>query len=383
MNVHMFHARSDGEEGDKHGNGGKTDMYPFIGAFSMTGGDGENSYASNSILQRKVIEKARPVRVKSTKEMLIGLDFPPCVKVADLGCSSGQNTFLVMSEIVNTINALCQERGRDPPEVDCCLNDLPDNDFNTTFKFAHFFCKTGKGLCFVSGVPGSFYSRLFPSKSLHFVNSSYSLHWLSEVPRGLKGNKGSVFMTGSSPRTVYEAYLNQFRKDFSLFLRSRSEEMICDGRMVLTLIGRNARDPLYRDCCHFWTLLSKSLLDLVHGGIVREEEVDSFNVPFYDPDEGEVTEIIRNEGSFKIGELETHEFDLGQSRDEGDYMLGRDKSGEREANCIRAVSEPMLVAHFGQDIIDTLFTKYAHHVSQHSDCLRKSTVTLVLSLIRK
>ncbi|XP_010547455.1 PREDICTED: salicylate/benzoate carboxyl methyltransferase-like [Tarenaya hassleriana] len=372
---------SDGEKGDKYGDGGKTNTYPFASALSMAGGDGENSYACNSLLQRKVIEKARSVRVKSTKEMLIGLDFPPCVKVADLGCSSGQNTFLVMSEIVNTVNALCQERGRDPPEVDCCLNDLPDNDFNTTFKFARFFRKTGS--CFVSGVPGSFYSRLFPSKSLHFVHSSYSLHWLSEVPRGLESNKGSVFMTSYSPRTVYEAYLNQFRKDFSLFLRLRSEEMACDGRMVLTLIGRNARDPLYRDCCHFWTLLSKSLLDLVHEGIVREEEVDSFNMPFYDPDEGEVKEIIRNEGSFEIDELETHEYNLGDSRDEGDYMLGRYKSGEREANYIRAVSEPMLVAHFGPDITDTLFTKYAHHVSRHSDCLHKSTVNLVVSLIKK
>ncbi|XP_010548821.1 PREDICTED: salicylate/benzoate carboxyl methyltransferase-like [Tarenaya hassleriana] len=192
-----------------------------------------------------------------------------------------------------------------------------------------------------------------------------------------------VFITGSSSQTVYEAYLNQFRKDFSLFLRLRSEEMTSDGRMVLTLIGRNARDPLYRDCCHFWTLLSKSLLDLVHEGIVRDEEVDSFNMPFYDPDEGEVKEIIRNEGSFEIDALETHEFDLGQSLDERDYMLGRDKSGEREANCIRAVTGPMLVAHFGQDIIDALFEKYAHHVSRHSDCLHKSTVTLVVSLVKK
>ncbi|XP_069153311.1 S-adenosyl-L-methionine:benzoic acid/salicylic acid carboxyl methyltransferase 3-like isoform X2 [Solanum lycopersicum] len=31
------------------------------------------------------------------------------------------------------------------------------------------------------GVAGSFYTRLFPSNSLHFVHSSYSLHWLSQI----------------------------------------------------------------------------------------------------------------------------------------------------------------------------------------------------------
>ncbi|XP_010545932.1 PREDICTED: salicylate/benzoate carboxyl methyltransferase-like [Tarenaya hassleriana] len=385
-NVPLFvPSQRGGKEDNKYGNGRRANnnIYPFISALSMTGGDGENSYACNSLLQRKVIEKSRQVRVKNTKEMLIGLDFPPCIKAADLGCSSGQNTFLGMSEIVNTVNALCLEKGRDPPEIEFCLNDLPENDFNTTFKFASFFRKASKGSsCFVSGVPGSFYSRLFPSKSLHFVHSSYSIHFLSEVPRGIKDNKGSVFITSSSPKTVYEAYINQFRKDFTLFLRLRSKEMASNGRMVLTLIGRKARrDPLYRDCCHFWTLLSKSLLDLVREGIVREEEMDSFNMPFYDPDEGEMKEIIRNEGSFEMGELEAHGFDLGESTD--DHTLGRCRSGEREASCIRAVSEPMLVAHFGQDIVDPLFAKYARHVSMHSDCLHKTTVTLVLSLVRK
>jgi len=49
-----------------------------------------------------------------------------------------------------------------------------------------------------------------------------------------------------------------------MFLRLRSEEIVSNGRMVLTFIGRNTlNDPLYRDCCHFWTLLSNSLRDLV------------------------------------------------------------------------------------------------------------------------
>ncbi|KAK2990047.1 hypothetical protein RJ640_015438 [Escallonia rubra] len=65
---------------------------------------------------------------------------------------------------------------------------LYTNDFNNIFKLLPEFYdmqrkKRGEefGPWFVSGVPGSFYGRLFPSNSLDFVYSSYSLHWLSQV----------------------------------------------------------------------------------------------------------------------------------------------------------------------------------------------------------
>ncbi|CAH2074177.1 unnamed protein product [Thlaspi arvense] len=378
-------CKSDNEKfsGDEEG----SSKYTFVSALSMNGGDGDNSYSNNSLLQRRVLSRTKTILVRNTKEMMTDLDFPKCIKVADLGCSSGQNTFLAMSEIVKTINVLCKEWNRNPPEIDCCLNDLPSNDFNTTFKFITSFKKklTREGSCFVSGVPGSFYSRLFPRKSLHFVHSIYSIHFLSKVPDGLEKNKMSVYITSSSPLSEYMAYTNQFQRDFTTFLRMRSEEMVSNGRMVLTLIGRNTLDdPLYRDCCHFWTLLSNSLRDLVFEGLVSASKVNSFNMPFYDPNEEEVKEIIRNEGSFQINDLETHVFDLGHSNEERSLQSHRVKAGQKEASCIRAVTETMLVAHFGDAIdIDALFEKYAHHVSQHASCRNKTSVTLIVSLIRK
>ncbi|XP_024012119.1 salicylate/benzoate carboxyl methyltransferase isoform X2 [Eutrema salsugineum] len=361
--------------------------YTFVSALSMNGGDGDNSYSTNSLLQRRVLSMTKPILVKNTKEMLTNLDFPKYIKVADLGCSSGQNTFLVMADIVNTINALCQECNQNRPEIDCCLNDLPCNDFNTTFKLITFFNQklASEGSCFVSGVPGSFYSSLFPRKSLHFIHSNYSLHYLSKVPDGLEKNKMSVYITSSSPLSEYEAYLNQFQRDFTTFLRMRSEEMVSKGRMVLTLIGRNTiDDPLYRDCCHWSTLLSISLRDLVFEGIVSAAKVNSFSLPFYDPNEEEVKEIIRNEGSFQINDLETHVFDLAHCNEDCSLQTHRAKPGEKVANCIRALIETMLVAHFGDAFdIDTLFERYAHHVSQHTSCKNKTSVSLVVTLIRK
>ncbi|KAL0752449.1 hypothetical protein Bca101_034452 [Brassica carinata] len=381
-------CRCDGKSENEMNNGDEeSSKHPLVSILSTRGGDGHNSYSTNSLLQRRVLSMTKPILVKNTIEMMTNLEFPECIKLADLGCSSGQNTFLVMSEIVNTINVLCQEWNQNPPEIDCCLNDLPNNDFNTTFKFLTFFNDklTSKIPCFVSGVPGSFYSRLFPRKSLHFVHSNYSLHYLSKVPDGLDKNKTSVYITGSSPISEHKAYLNQFQTDFTTFLRMRSEDMVSNGRMVLTLLGRKTLvDPLYRDCCHYWTLLSQSLCDLVFEGLVSASKVKSFNLPFYDPNEEEMREIVRNEGSFMINDLVTHVFDLGHSNEDDSLQSHRAKAGEKEANCIRAVVETMLVAHFGDSInIDILFEKYAHHVSQHDSCKNKTSVSLVVSLIRK
>ncbi|KAG2262534.1 hypothetical protein Bca52824_069613 [Brassica carinata] len=375
-------SRSDGKSENEISNGDEeSSNYTGVSILSMRGGDGHNSYATNSLLQRRILSMSKPILVKNTKEMMANLDFPKCIRVADLGCSAGQNTFLAMSEIVNTINVLCQERNQTPPEIDCCLNDLPGNDFNTTFKFISFFNDkvTSKTPCFVSGVPGSFYSRLFPSESLHFIHSNYSVNYLS------KKNKMSVYITSSSSLSEYKAYLNQVQKDFTTFLRMRSEEMVSSGRMVITLFGRNTiDDPLYRDCCHHLTLLSDSLRDLVFEGLVSASKVNSFKMPFYDPTKEEVKEIIRNEGSFQINDLETHAFDLGHSKEESSLQSCRAKPGEKEANCIRAALETILVAHFGDAInMDTLFAKYAHHVSQHASCTNKTSVTLVVSLVRK
>lgn len=218
--------------------------------------------------QRDAIAKTRPVVEENIRDMLLKLNFPKCIKVTDLGCSSGQNTFLVMFEIVNTITGSYQQTNQNLPEIDYCLNDLPENDFNTTFKLVPSFNKEVKGKCYISGVPGSFYSRLFPRKSLHFLHSSYSLMWLSKVPQGLEDNKNNVYIRSGCSLSVCQSYTNQFQNDFYLFLRMRSEEMLPDGRMVLTFIGKKDVDPLCRDGFYLWSLLSDAFIDLVSEVII-------------------------------------------------------------------------------------------------------------------
>lgn len=139
-----------------------------------------------TVLQSIIISMTKHVVEEAIAKTLQSADdVPDTLGVADLGCGSGPNTLSVMSAIIKAVHTRCSEIGCRLPELRMSLNDLPDNDFNSVFSVLEpgFYREmmVEKELCFISGVPGSFYGRLFPRNSLHFVYSSSSVHWLSQV----------------------------------------------------------------------------------------------------------------------------------------------------------------------------------------------------------
>ncbi|KAK6258312.1 hypothetical protein SCA6_012786 [Theobroma cacao] len=361
----------------------------------MNSGDKETSYGTCSLPQEIVLPKARPILEDTIKDMFSNVSSTDCIKVADLGCSSGPNTFMAISIVVDTFHEMCQQAQlKTSPEFQVFLNDLPENDFNNVFRSVASFTdriKKGKGdkfgLCFVTGVPGSFYGRLFPNRSLHLVHSSYSVNWLSKacisfhVPDGIGNNKGSVYMAESSPPNVFKAHSRQFKEDFSTFLKLRSQEMIPGGRMVLTFNGRSNLYPSKQD--DDWKLqLAKSLYDLVVKGIVKEADADSFNIPMYAPYKGELCEIIQKEDSFDLDKLEVVQINWGP-RDvltNEDFEFDKYQRGQKTANSVRAITEPMLASHFGEDILDKLFTGLAKYEAER---LGYKLTSIVVSMKKK
>lgn len=363
----------------------------------MNGGCDDSSYLMNSQIQKKIITISQ-----HTTEAAI-LDFcctnlPKSLGIADLGCSSGPNALLVVSEIIDAVEARCRLLGGSPPEFRVFLNDLPGNDFNTIFKsLAAFYEKLKeKGSdcsCFIFGVPGTFYGRLFPDRSLEFVHSSSSLHWLSQVPPELDEatdtplNKGSIYVSKKSPRCVLNAYLLQFQTDFSLFLRCRSEEIVSGGRMVLSFMGRTSADPTSEECCRQWDLLAQALNEMVNEGLVEEERVDSFNAPYYAPSPEEIMGEIEKEGSFVLDCLQSFEVDWDTRT--ADDMINEGESatkltsGEQMAKTIRAVVESMLKSRFVEEIMDDLFLRYGKILDDYLSTKRGNYINLVVSLIRR
>ncbi|XP_022159390.1 salicylate carboxymethyltransferase-like, partial [Momordica charantia] len=143
----------------------------------MNGGAGDLSYANNSLLQLKVISMTKPIAEEAI-DKLYGSTLPKTFTIADLGCSSGPNTFMAVSQLIKAVENARRKLCKDPIEYQVFLNDLPGNDFNTIFKSLPGFLESFKmeigcddlGPCLFTGVPGSFYGRLFPSRSVHFVH---------------------------------------------------------------------------------------------------------------------------------------------------------------------------------------------------------------------
>ncbi|KAD3640738.1 hypothetical protein E3N88_29961 [Mikania micrantha] len=249
------------------------DMVKF---FHTNGGIGDASYSSNSGLQRMGIMKTKGVIEQAISDLChtrSNVNFPETLMMADLGCSSGPNTLLVVSMVINAVANTCFEMGLKSPDIQINLNDLPANDFNTVFialqelqqnpTNGQFMDVQDQPTCYFTRVPGSFFGRIFPTKSLHFVHSSYSLHWLSQVPELEEINKGNIHLSSTTPESVSRAYFKQFQTDFLGFLRCRSEEMMGGGRMVLTLAGRTTDDPRDEESYHLWRPLAMVLQDMV------------------------------------------------------------------------------------------------------------------------
>ncbi|PWA87589.1 salicylic acid carboxyl methyltransferase [Artemisia annua] len=366
-----------------------------VNILHMSSGVGESSYAKNSTLQETVIQKALPF----LKHAIMGIANPgvmfgQCFKIADLGCSSSKNTLLVASNIIDVVIDLCKENNLKTPQLQVCLNDLFENDFNNLFKllpdfYAQLEKKQGAkfGPCFVSAVPGSFYGRLFPDQSLHLVHSANSVHWLSQVPEGLENNALNIYIAKTSPPNVFRAYQKQFHTDFTKFLRSRSEEIVCGGCMILTFLGRGNADPTTDDCGVFWELLAHSLESMLKEGLVQESDINSFNMPIYTPCEYEVRDVIHSEGSFSLDNLSL--FEVNWSPNDTDYTNIKDlrnepiqSLGENTAKVVRAVAEPLLTSHFGNSIIDQVFKKYGERVAEHLAKKNPRHTMLVVSLTK-
>ena len=360
----------------------------------MNAGIEKSSYANNSIVQKTAILRARQILEDTIMDMIEKDKVLECYKIADLGCSSGPNSLLVISNIIDIIHVLCMKKNQISPEYEVSLNDLFENDFNTIFKsLAPFYDKLKVekgpkfGPCFISGVVGSFYGRLFRRKSLHFVHSSYCLHWTSQVPEEIENNKRNIYIAKTSPPNVFEAYLKQFQKDFATFLCFRSEEIVPNGRMVLTFLGRSIADPTSNDSCCWSELLAKSLNDMVDEGLVGEAELYSFNLPFYTPYIDEVKAIVKEEGSFTLDKFELFRvnWDPSYNDDDKDCVFDKKKSGKDMAKTIRAVFEPLLVSHFGfgDFEVDNLFERYANHVGEHLSMEKTKFSNIVISLTKK
>ncbi|CAO2831542.1 unnamed protein product [Amaranthus hypochondriacus] len=333
----------------------------------MKGGNDETSYAKASYLGKQILSLTKPIKEEAIREMYSKQPPTKAIRIADFGCSSSEkNSLSVVSNLIQTIDNIRRRFKQDPKEYQIYLNDLPGNDFNTLFgSLTNFEDRLLEqiggdfGHCFVNGVPGSFYGRLFPTNTLNFAYSSSSLHWLSQVPENIENNMRNSYMSRTSPPSVLKAYYEQFEKDFLKFLHCRAMEMVDGGKMVLTLPGRYNNQHCYaKESSYLFELLSNVLDDMVYEGKIDEAKLNAFNIAVYTPSPLELEFLVKKEGSFNVNLV--HVFQV--SWDWNDYKYGStldDNSDQYDfTTCIRSVFEPLVISHFGQEIVDEVFERY-------------------------
>ncbi|OAY80655.1 Anthranilate O-methyltransferase 1 [Ananas comosus] len=298
---------------------------------------------------------------------------------ADLGCSSGPNTLLMVSEVIKTVADQCKKAGRPPPDLQFFLNDLPTNDFNNIFRSLEWFEQKMDKKTFVpyyiAGLPGSFYGRLFPPRS---------------IPEGLKSktgtllDEGNIYIGETSPPWVVNLFAQEFKNGFSNFLNFRHEELASGGQMVLTFLGSEEKNLSIGDERYIWGLLQDALHDMVSEGLVEREKLYCFKVPMYTPSMAEVKEVIQKGGLFDISRMQYFESNWDPFDDScDDFVLDNLQSGANVAKCIRAVAEPLISSHFGEGILDELFSRYANNIARHLLKGKAKYHVLVFALKRK
>ncbi|MBA0649434.1 hypothetical protein Goklo_016998, partial [Gossypium klotzschianum] len=149
--------------------------------------------------------------------------------------------FLVVSEIIDIIDETCRKLKHPPPCLQAFLNDLPGNDFNAIFKhLLRCFCERveiekGKNKCFVTDVAGSFYGRLFPPNSLHFVHSSYAIMWISKLSK--EEIKSMMEAEGSFKLQNMEV----FNMDWDDYIKKADTKQVLDKTRRATMIANDIK----------------------------------------------------------------------------------------------------------------------------------------------
>ncbi|EXB30277.1 putative S-adenosylmethionine-dependent methyltransferase [Morus notabilis] len=353
-------------------------------AYPMNSGDGPYSYANTSVSQRVVIDFTKELVQKEVAEKLdIGFSStspPKAFSIADLGCSVGPNTFSAVENIIEAVELKFESEGLASkiPEFQVFFNDHTSNDFNMLFKNIPPIRRY-----YAAGVPGSFYSRIFPEASLHFVHSSFSIHWLSQVPKEVidksspAWNKGRVYYS-NSPDEVIKAYKAQYEKDMEELLQARAQEVVCGGLMVFIILGiANGVNPFEAGGNRGFDLIGSCLMDMVKKGIVSEEKVDSFNIPTYLMTPQEFEAAVKRNGSFSAERIEV----LPHVK-----VNGASLNAHQLTYCVRSTLGQLIKQEFGEEIVDELFDLYLkklEEIDPSSIAEAEKTISFLAVLKRK
>ncbi|XP_057481087.1 loganic acid O-methyltransferase-like [Actinidia eriantha] len=319
----------------------------------MNGGNGPYSYTQNSIFQKNLVDVAKELIDELINENL-DIENPlfDCsnpLRIADLGCYVGPNTFLAVQNIIEAIEfnfsntqkttKKPQNSTRSSTTTLATISTLSSNPFPRRSRDPSVLTTLP-----VSPVPST--AGYSPNRWSKPHACSSALHWLSRIPNQLADRYSPAFNRGRishiGTEEAVEAYSGQFSKDMEDFLNDRTLELVNPGMMIV-LTFTLPDGVLYSETTlgMGYEIFGSCLVDMANTSVCRESEF--VQLAFLFCVGGGVEGTDRGNGYFQVVRIP-----MGDEKNHNPRLCARH---------FRAVIEGVVEDHFGKEIVDKLFDR--------------------------
>jgi len=197
--------------------------------------------------------------------------------IIDYGCSSGANSVLAMSRLIQYVHA-----HKSINTFSAYHNDLPSNDFNALVgnieNSRDGYQQLPGCQVFTQVVPSSFFRQVVPDKQVDLGLTVAAVHWLTRVPDS--DYQDAVFLSDANQRER-TALLSQAGQDWQSFARARSRELKPGGLLFIVGLGSVIDSVGNREVstAGLFVVVKKVLEELVAEGHLSREALNAFVFP--------------------------------------------------------------------------------------------------------
>ena len=253
--------------------------------------EGKGAYNRSSSVQAAGSLPAIAVLERAARSVPLGTSADEMI-IADYGSSEGHNSLSPMSAAINVL----RERAGSHQAVFVFHVDVPGNDFTALFetlaKDANSYLRNNPEV-FSAAIGRSYFEQVLPASSVTLGWSAWAIQWLSRVPSTISDH---VVIAHSRDAAARAAFAEQSAKDWETFLAMRSLELRPGARLVLVTMATDEHDDFgYRQVVD---ALYEGLVDLVHRGVIRNEELQRMAISAVGRTRTQLTEPFAKTGHF-------------------------------------------------------------------------------------
>lgn len=218
------------------------------------------------------------------------------LNVADLGCSTGRNSFFLFKQVLS--------RFREESSLPVIITH-EDQASNPWDEFFAAFQQIGYSnipntYCYVIGK--SFYEQLFPDKYLHIAYCNAASHYTRRVIQCPDNNMAYL----SNDSNIRQKAIETGKEDLKLILELRAKELTPGGFFILDSVCQS--EKLDR----FFHYINDYNSTLVEEGVISREEFENFLVPVYPHSISDWQEVLESLSDlYIVRKLEHRETNMG------------------------------------------------------------------------